>query len=63
MEELITNYYINKEWSNNMFLNKFLNDIYLSMLYDNYEEDYINSLNDDNFVNIYRNMISILLKI
>lgn len=36
-----------------MFLNKYLNDTYLSMLYDNYEEDYINSLDEDNFIKIY----------
>lgn len=36
-----------------MFLNKYLNDAYLSMLYDNYEEGYINSLDEDNFMKIY----------
>lgn len=36
-----------------MFLNKYLNDTYLSMLYDNYDEDYINSLDEDNFIKIY----------
>ena len=30
---------IEKE-ENNMFLSKYLNDVYLSMLYENYEEEY-----------------------
>lgn len=36
-----------------MFLNKYLNDIYLNMLYDKYEEWYINSIDEQNFVRIY----------
>lgn len=36
-----------------MFLNKYLNNIYLSMLYDNYEEGYINSLDEENFIKVY----------
>mgnify|MGYP003310172605 CR=1 FL=1 len=36
-----------------MFLNNYLNDTYLSMLCDNYEEDYINSIDEENFIKIY----------
>ena len=36
-----------------MFLNKYLNNTYLSMLYDNYKENYINSLDEEKFVKIY----------
>lgn len=36
-----------------MFLEKYLNNIYLDMLYDKYEEDYINSIDETNFINIY----------
>lgn len=36
-----------------MFLEKYLNNIYLNMLYDKYEEDYINNLDESNFINIY----------
>lgn len=36
-----------------MFLNEYLNDTYLSMLYNNYKENYINSLDEKRFVEIY----------
>ena len=36
-----------------MFLEKYLNNIYLDMLYDKYKEDYINSIDETNFINIY----------
>lgn len=36
-----------------MFLKEYLNKIYLSMLYDKYEEEYLNSLDKDNFIKIY----------
>lgn len=38
---------------NNMFLSNYLNVTYLSMLYDNYEEEYINSLDEEKFIKIY----------
>ena len=36
-----------------MFLEKYLNEIYLELLYDKYEEWYINSLDENKFLNIY----------
>jgi len=36
-----------------MFLTNYLNEIYLSMLYDKYDEEYLNSLNKENFLKIY----------
>lgn len=36
-----------------MFLNKYLNEIYLNMLYEKYEEWYINSINEENFIKVY----------
>lgn len=36
-----------------MFLDKYLNEIYLSMLYEKYEEWYLNQLDEDNFNKIY----------
>ena len=36
-----------------MFLDKYLNDVYLELLYSNYDEDYINSLDQDNFNKVY----------
>ena len=36
-----------------MFLEKYLNSTYLDLLYDNYDEDYINLLDEDNFNKIY----------
>ena len=36
-----------------MFLDKYLNSTYLDLLYSNYEEDYINLLDEDNFNKVY----------
>ena len=36
-----------------MFLEKYLNSTYLDLVYSNYEEDYINLLDEDNFNKIY----------
>ena len=36
-----------------MFLNKYLNYTYLDLIYSNYEEDYINLLDEENFNKIY----------
>lgn len=36
-----------------MFLEKYLNDIYLDMLYEKYEEWYLNQLDETNFISIY----------
>ena len=36
-----------------MFLDKFLNSTYLDLIYDNYDEKYINSLNEENFNKVY----------
>lgn len=36
-----------------MFLDKYLNKIYLYLLYDKYEEWYINQLDENKFINIY----------
>ena len=36
-----------------MFLNKYLNEVYLNMLYENYEEWYLNSINEENFIKVY----------
>lgn len=35
-----------------MFLNKYINKFYLNLIYDNYEEDFINSLDEENFIKI-----------
>ena len=35
-----------------MFLNKYINEFYLNLIYDNYEEDFINSLDEENFIKI-----------
>lgn len=37
----------------NMFLEKYLNSTYLDLVYSNYEENYINLLDEDNFNKIY----------
>lgn len=37
----------------NMFLDKYLNSTYLDLVYDNYDEEYINSLNEKNFNKVY----------
>ena len=36
-----------------MFLDKYLNSTYLDLVYDNYDEDYINLLDEDNFNRVY----------
>ena len=36
-----------------MFLEKYLNSTYLDLVYSNYEEDYINLLDEDNFNKVY----------
>lgn len=36
-----------------MFLDKYLNSTYLGLVYDNYEEDYINLLDENNFNKVY----------
>lgn len=36
-----------------MFLNKYVSNIYLDMIYSNYNNDYLNSLDENNFIEIY----------
>ena len=36
-----------------MFLDKYLNKIYLDLLYEKYEDWYINQLDEPKFINIY----------
>lgn len=36
-----------------MFLEKYLNDIYLELVYDNYDENYLRLIDEDNFNKIY----------
>ena len=36
-----------------MFLDKYLNEIYLDLLYDKYEEWYLNKLDENQFLSIY----------
>lgn len=36
-----------------MFLEKYLNPLYLDLVYSNYEKDYLKSLDEDNFNKIY----------
>lgn len=36
-----------------MFIEKYLNDIYINILYSNYEIGYLKSLDEDNFVCVY----------
>ena len=36
-----------------MFLHKYLNSLYLDLVYSNYEVDYINSIDEDNFNKVY----------
>lgn len=36
-----------------MFFDKYLNEIYLDMLYDKYEEWYLNKFDEEKFINIY----------
>lgn len=36
-----------------MFLNKYLNSTYLDLVYNNYEEDYLKLLDENNFSKVY----------
>lgn len=36
-----------------MFLEKYVNTVYLDLIYSNYDDEYINNLEEENFVNIY----------
>ena len=36
-----------------MFLDKYLNSTYLNLLFSNYDEEYINLLDEDNFNKVY----------
>ena len=36
-----------------MFLDKYLNSVYLDLVYNNYDEDYINLLDENNFNKVY----------
>lgn len=36
-----------------MFLSNYLNEVYLNILYDKYEEWYINSIDEENFIKVY----------
>lgn len=36
-----------------MFFDKYLNEIYLDILYDKYEDWYLEKFNEDNFLKIY----------
>jgi len=36
-----------------MFLNKYVDDFYYNLIIENYDFDYLNSLDEVNFVNIY----------
>ena len=36
-----------------MFLEKYVSSVYLDIIYSNYDEDYINCLDEDNFIEIY----------
>lgn len=36
-----------------MFLEKYLNEFYFDMVLDNYEESYLNSIDEENFIKIY----------
>lgn len=41
-----------------MFLEKYLNSTYLDLVYSNYEEEYINLLDEDNFKKVYTLLIN-----
>ena len=41
-----------------MFLGKYLNSTYLDLVYNNYEEEYINLLDEDNFKKVYTLLIN-----
>ncbi len=36
-----------------MFLEKYVNNIYLDLIYDNYNKEYLNTLDEENFNRIY----------
>ncbi len=36
-----------------MFINKYLNDVYINLLYSTYKEAYLNQIEEDNFKKIY----------
>lgn len=36
-----------------MFINKYVNDLYFSLIIYNYDINYLNTLNEDNFIKIY----------
>lgn len=36
-----------------MFLNKYLDNFYYDMVYDNYDSSYLNGLDENNFVAVY----------
>ena len=36
-----------------MFLSKYLNKFYYEQVLDNYDDDYLNTLDEDNFIKIY----------
>ena len=36
-----------------MFLNKYLSSTYLELVYDNYDEEYLNLLDEENFDKVY----------
>ena len=36
-----------------MFLEKYVSDLYLDIIYSNYDEDYVNNLDEKNFIEIY----------
>jgi len=36
-----------------MFLEKYVNDIYLNIIYDNYNKSYLEMLDENNFIDVY----------
>lgn len=36
-----------------MFLEKYVSDLYLDIIYSNYDEDYVNNLDEKKFIEIY----------
>lgn len=36
-----------------MFLDKYLNNVYMDLVYDNYNEEYLSLIDEDNFYEIY----------
>ena len=37
-----------------MFLEEYLNKFYIELLYDSYDENYINSLDENSFIKVYQ---------